>query len=420
MPSDASRQDERNPAWAPFAHRDFTLYFVSRFFSGASSQMINVAVGWLIYDMTQSAFALGLIGLCIFAPNVIFALVAGHVADRFDRRMVLMICYAGMTLSSLGLLLGVMSGGLSVTAIFLLIGLLGTAKAFSNPAGQAILPNLVPREIFPRAVATMSWAWQTATIAGPALGGLLYAFGADKVFFATTVLNAACLICLVLLKPGLRVRSKEPVTWEYLTAGVRFIWGHQILLGSISLDLFAVLLGGATALLPIYARDILETGPSGLGALRTAPAVGAFITGLVLAHIPELRQVGRKMFIAVAVFGLATIGFGFSTNFYAALIFLAILGAADMVSVFIRVTLMQIETPDEMRGRVSAVNTLFIGASNELGEFESGILAGLVGAVPAVVIGGVGSLAVTGLWAMWFPQLRDRDRLAQGPHKTDT
>ncbi len=403
--------------WVAFQHRDFRFYFASRFLSAAASQMVGVAVGWLVYELTDSALALGLIGLCIFAPNVLFALIAGHVADSFDRRIVLLACYSGMTLASLGLLLAVLTGSITVHLVFGLVGLLGTARAFSGPAGQAILPNLVPKDVFPRAVATNSSAWQTATIAGPALGGLLYSFGADKVFLATTILYLGCLICLASIKPGLRVRSKEEMTWAYLTAGIHYIRRNQILLGAISLDLFAVLLGGATALLPIFARDILDAGPTGLGMLRTMPAVGAFATAILLAHMPELRSVGHKMFYAVAVFGLATIGFGLSTNFYAALFFLAVLGAADMVSVFIRSTVMQIETPDDMRGRVSAVNTLFIGASNELGEFESGVLAKFFGAVTSVVIGGVGSLAVTGLCALWFPQLRLRDRIASEPRK---
>ena len=375
--------------------------------------MVNdVGVGWLIYQITDSALALGLVGLCMFAPNIIFALIAGHVADRFDRRRVLLLCYSLMLVASMALYIGVVRGLANETMVFALVGLLGTARAFSNPAGQALLPSLVPREMLSSAIATTSSAWQVATIAGPAIGGLLYGFGADKVFLATSLFYLGCVMSLAMVKPGLRVRAPEEMSWEYLTAGVRYIWKNQIILGSISLDLFAVLLGGATALLPIFARDILDIGPMGLGLLRTAPAIGAFTTAVLLAHVPDMRNSGVKMFVSVGVFGVATIVFGLSTNFWVSMTALAVLGAADMVSVFVRSTVMQIETPDHMRGRVSAVNGLFIGASNELGEFESGVLARFVGAVNSVLIGGVGSIIVTVLWARLFPDLRKRDRLA--------
>jgi MFS family permease len=405
--------DQKSPgALAVFQNRDFAAFFASRLLSSLSSQMIDVAVGWLVYQLTDSAFALGLVGLCIFAPNLIFALLAGHVADRFDRRFVLVVCYILMLSATFCLFVIAYEGRTQVELIFAIVAIFGTARAFSNPAGQALLPNLVSKDMFARAVATTSSAWQIATIAGPAIGGLLYGFGPEVVFLVTTIFYSACLVFLLIIRPSLRVRAKEKLTWDYLTAGMRYIWSNEVLLGSVSLDLFAVLLGGATALLPIYARDILFIGPFGLGLLRTMPAVGAFVTALVLAQLPDLQKVGYKMFIAVAIFGLATIGFGLSTNFYLSLFFLTILGAADMVNVFIRSTIVQIETPDEMRGRVSAVNSLFIGASNELGEFESGVLAGFVGAVPSVIIGGIGSLLITLLWARWFPKLRERNQLS--------
>ena len=406
-------EHKSSSAVSVFRNKDFAAFFASRLLSSLSSQMIDVAVGWLVYQLTNSAFALGLVGLCIFAPNLIFALLAGHVADRFDRRFVLIVCYMLMLSATLCLFVLAYEGRTEVELIFIIVAIFGTARAFSNPAGQALLPNLVPKEIFARAVATTSSAWQIATIAGPAIGGLLYGFGPEVVFLVTTIFYAACLVSLVMIRPNLKVRAKEKLTWDYLTAGMRYIWSNEVLLGSISLDLFAVLLGGATALLPIYARDILFIGPFGLGLLRTMPAVGAFVTALILAQLPDLQKVGHKMFIAVAVFGLATIGFGLSTNFYLSLFFLTILGAADMVNVFIRSTIVQIETPDDMRGRVSAVNSLFIGASNELGEFESGVLAGFVGAVPSVIIGGIGSLLITLLWARWFPKLRERNELSR-------
>ncbi|MGE3645079.1 MAG: MFS transporter [Beijerinckiaceae bacterium] len=406
------------PGFAPFRVRDFSLFFLSRFQSGLASQMINVAVGWLIYDLTGSALSLGLVGLAIFVPNLVFILAAGHVADRYERRKVLIACYTILTLASMGLFVGVAMNRLTPGLIYALVGLLGTARAFSSPASSALLPNIVPRDIFARAVALNSSANQVSVIIGPALGGLIYggllsaAFkGAYAVFLLASLLFIACIVCLLLMKPRQGAALHSKVTWENVTAGFRFIRTNQILLGTISLDLFAVLLGGATALMPIFAKDIFHTGPAGLGLLRSAPAVGAVFTAFALAYFNMNRKVGLRMFQAVAVFGLATIGFGLSSNMYLAMFFLACLGAADMVSIYIRSTLVQIETPDEMRGRVSAVNSVFIGASNELGEFESGVLAHLTGPVVAVVFGGVGTLGVTALWMKLFPELRRRDTL---------
>lgn len=397
--------------YAVFRHRDFSFYLAGRFVSGASVQVQNVAVGWLVYDLTRDAFALGLVGLFTFLPAISLALVTGHTADRFDRRTILLVCYAVCALTALGLLGLAWSGSGRVWPIFALVVLFGAARAFANPAGQALVPNLVPRDQLKNAIAWNSSAWQTATIVGPALGGLLYAFG-STVAFGTA---AFCFALTAGLFGAVRHRGgsapREPASWATLMAGVNFIRSRPIILGAISLDLFAVLLGGATALLPVYARDILETGPWGLGLLRSAPAVGAIAMALFLAHRPISRHTGRRMFQAVALFGLATIAFGLSTNLFLSLACLVVLGAADMVSVYIRQTLVQLETPDAMRGRVAAVNSVFIGASNELGEFESGTLAALVGTVPAVVLGGVGTLLVAGLWTRWFPDLRNRDRL---------
>ena len=288
---------------------------------------------------------------------------------------------------------------------------LGTARAFGMPAVQALLPTLVSKAEFTQAVAWTSSAWQVATVAGPAVGGLLYAFGPVVVFgFAFAAFSVAA-TAMFGLTPAPDGGPREKPSLDTLLAGVRFIRSRPTILGAISLDLFAVLLGGATALLPIYARDILVTGPWGLGLLRSAPAVGAAVTGLLLAHRPLERNTGKWMFVAVAVFGLATIGFGLSTSLPLSLVFLMVLGASDMVSVFVRLTLVQNDTPDEMRGRVSAVNAVFIGASNELGGFESGALAAAIGAVGSVVVGGVGTLIVAALWATLFPGLLRRDRL---------
>ena len=401
------------PGFAPFRVRDFLLFFISRFQSGLGMQMINVAVGWLVYDMTGSALSLGFVGLAMFVPNLAFILVAGHVADRYERRRVLIACYVLLTVATMGLYLGVILKVLTVKLIYALVVLIGTARAFTSPAAAALVPNIVPKEIFASAVALNSSASQTAVIIGPALGGLIYIAGPDIVFLTTAVMFIACILCLFAMKPRPAAALKNKVTWESVTAGFRFIRTNQILMGTISLDLFAVLLGGATALMPIFAKDIFNTGPVGLGLLRSAPAVGAVTTAFLLAYFAMNHKVGLRMFQAVACFGLTTIGFGLSSNMYMAMFFLACLGAADMVSIYIRSTLVQTETPDEMRGRVSAVNSVFIGASNELGEFESGVLAHFTSPVIAVLIGGVGTLGITGLWMKLFPDLRNRNRLVE-------
>ena len=396
---------------AAFRHADFRKFFGARFLSGLAIQAYNVGVGWFVYDVTRSAWALGLVGLSVFLPNLLFALLTGEVADRFDRRRIAALAYATMAAAAAGMLVCVHVEITTAWPVYALAALLGTARAFGMPASQALLPSLVPKEVFGNAVAWSSSAWQTSTIAGPALGGLLYALGPTAVFGFALAAFAIAALGLARIRPRPAVGTREKPSIDTVLAGIRFIRSRPAILGAISLDLFAVLLGGATALLPIYARDILMTGPWGLGLLRSAPAVGAAATALALAHWPLQRHSGRRMFAAVGLFGVATIGFGLSTSLWPALAFLVLLGASDMVSVFVRLTLVQHDTPDEMRGRVSAVNSVFIGASNELGEFESGALAALIGPVGSVVIGGIGTLIVAAAWIRLFPDLYARDRL---------
>lgn len=398
------------PATAVFASRDFGLYLAARFLSALAIQMQNVAIGWLVYDLTRDPLALGLVGLASFLPALALALITGHTADRYDRRAILVVCYVVTLGTALGLLAIAVGGSGQVLPIYGLLLVFGISRAFANPAGQALVPNLVPPEQLGNAIAWNSTAWQTATIAGPALGGLLYYFGATVAFGAA----ALCFLACCLLFGLIRSRPQPPpgeVSWETLLAGIRFIRSRPTIFGAISLDLFAVLLGGATALLPVYARDILDAGPGGLGLMRSMPAVGALLVALWLAQRPLQSRSGLRMFQGVALFGIATIGFGLSESLILSCVCLFVLGAADMISVYIRSTLVQFDTPDAMRGRVAAVNSVFIGASNELGEFESGALAAAIGTVPAVVVGGVGTLVVGGLWMRWFPELRYRDRL---------
>jgi MFS family permease len=403
------------PARGVLRHRDFGFFLAGRFLSAMAVQIQNVAVGWLVYDITGSALALGLVGLATFLPAVGLALLTGHAADRYDRRRILVSCYLLTVLTALGLLACAWVRVEAMWPVYALVLVFGATRAFANPAGQALLPNLVPREELGAAIAWGSSGWQTATIIGPAVGGVLYVVGEVAVFSTVALMFLATAALFAAIRHRASAAPSQPVSRAVLLAGIGFIRSRPVILGAISLDLFAVLLGGATALLPIFARDILAVGPSGLGLLRSAPAAGALAMALWLIWRPLRRHAGRRMFQAVAAFGIATIGFGLSKNFLLSLGFLFVLGAADMVSVVIRQTLVQMETPDAMRGRVSAVNSVFIGASNELGEFESGVLAALIGVVPCVVVGGAGTLLVAALWARWFPALRERDLLVN-PH----
>jgi MFS family permease len=393
------------------AYRDFRLFIAMRVPAILATQIQSVAVGWQVYDITHRPLDLGFVGLAQFVPVFGLALVSGHVADRFDRRLVLALCLAVQLLCS-ALLFGLAAGGVrEVWPIYAVLVLFGAARSFSAPASQSLLPNLVPLDQLGNAFAWNASIFQAATIGGPALGGMLYVWGAPVAFATAGALAAVAALAIVSVRARPARLERRAVTWETLMAGIHFIRARREILGAISLDLFAVLLGGATALLPVYARDILAVGPLGLGFLRSAPAAGATIVGLVLAHRTLGGRAGRTMFMGVAVFGIATIIFGLSRHFAVSLIALAVLGAADMVSVFVRQNLVQRATPDEMRGRVSAVNFVFVGASNELGEMESGLTAAWFGTVESVVLGGVGSLLVVALWLWRFPQLARVDRL---------
>jgi MFS family permease len=394
-----------------FDHRPFKLFLCARAATFMAFQMLAVAVGWQIYELTGSAMYLGLVGLAQFMPMFLLTLVVGHVADRYDRRSIARICQAVEGLAAGVLALGSFSGWQSKWSILIIIFIVGGGRAFEGPSLQALLPGLVPIKLFPRAAAWSTSAMQTATIVGPALGGFLYVAGPAVVYAAAGVLFLAASVFIALIRIERMPSKHEPVSIRSLFAGISFIRSRKEILGAISLDLFAVLLGGATALLPIYARDILVTGPWGLGLLRSAPAVGALTMSVFLARHPLRRRVGQSMFIAVAVFGTATIIFALSTVFILSLISLIVLGASDVISVVIRHSLVQIETPDEMRGRVSAVNSMFIGTSNQLGEFESGITASLFGVVPAVLIGGISTIIIVIMWMRFFPQLARIDSL---------
>lgn len=392
-------------------HRPFVAFWFARIFTASGFQMLTVAIGWNLYQLTGNVLDLGLVGLVEFAPRVLFMLHTGHVADRYDRRKVAAICQTMQACIALALFIGSSTDSVTREMIFILAFALGASRSFEMPTTQALLPSIVPPALFPRAVAAAQSAQQSATIVAPALGGFLYAFGSSWVYGPTVLLYVVACSLMLSLPARQTPLNKNKATMDSLLAGIRFIRSRPDVLGAISLDLFAVLLGGATALLPVFAKDILLTGPWGLGMLRSAPAVGALAMSLWLAHFNVERHVGRVMFTAVGVFGVATIAFGLSTSFWFSMAVLVVLGAADMISMVIRASFVQLETPDEMRGRVSAVNGLFIGASNQLGEFESGLTAHWFGVVPAVVMGGVGTLAVTGIWIKLFPTLANRDRM---------
>ena len=404
-----------SPPIPPFAIRDFRYYWTARFASTVAQIAMVVVIGWQVYDIArlggmgpkEAAFQLGVIGMVQFIPLFALTLITGWTADRVDRRMIARAAIALELFCAIALGLLAWAENHSLLPLFAIAALLGVARAFAAPALSALAPNLVPPETLPRAIATSSIAWQAGAIIGPALGGYLYAADPVAPYATSACLFTIALFCMFMIRPIERTvieGSRNP--WAQMVDGLRYVRGNRLVLGAISLDLFAVLLGGATALLPVFARDVLDAGPTGLGHLRAAPAVGATITALWFSFRPLKTNVGLKMLGAVAVFGAATVIFGLSRWMPLSLLCLALLGAADMFSVYVRQSLIQLHTPNAMRGRVGAVSTLFISASNELGEAESGFVAAIIGPVAAVIAGGVGAIAVTLLWTKWFPELR--------------
>lgn len=404
-----------------FLSRDFRLYQTARLLGILGAEAQSVAVAWQVYQITHSALDLGLTGLALFAPGIVFMLAAGHVADRYDRRSIILVCYSLQAVCTVALLGFALHPSRHIWPIYAVLIGVGTGRAFSGPASSAFLPSLVPKQHFVNAVTWGAIVFQVANIVGPAAGGLLITLRLGKgleqwngaaVVYAFSLINLLAFVALIVAMRTRPARiAKNAFNLETMLAGFRYVWRAKLLLGSISLDLFAVLLGGATALLPIYATDILHAGPSGFGILRGMPAVGALIASLVMTQRPVKRGAGKAMLFCVGLFGAATVIFGLSRTLWVSLLALVVVGASDMVSVVIRASILQLATPPEMRGRVSAVNWLFVGASNEFGSFESGLTAHWWGAVAAVVVGGVGSLIVTGLAAVMFPALRHADSL---------
>ncbi|MBV1836273.1 MFS transporter [Acetobacter estunensis] len=400
-----------NSTAALLRHPGLMPCLVGRNVAAFSSQVQAVAVAWQIYALTHSAAVLGFVGLAQFLPMLFLTLPAGHVADQFDRRRIVLSCQAIEASAALFMAIGSWEGWIAPWALYVLVALFGACRAFEMPAQQTFLPSIVPPALFPQAAALSSSLFQVACIAGPSLGGVLYGLGADVCYALCAIGFAISAFATASLTFKVSERPRQPATLASVLGGISFLKSRPAMLGAISLDLFAVLLGGATALLPVYAYDILHAGPVSLGLLRAGPAMGAVLMAAILTRWPLNRHAGRAMFLAVAIFGMATIVFGISHSIPLSIAALMVLGAADVVSVMVRGALVQLGTPDEMRGRVSAVNMLFIGSSNQLGEFESGMLAAAIGTVPAVVLGGVGTLVVTAVWMRFFPGLRDLDRL---------
>ncbi|MDH3241240.1 MAG: MFS transporter [Alphaproteobacteria bacterium] len=397
--------------FACFRHRDFRLLFFGKLIAFLALFMVVVAIGYQVYDMTGDPLDLAYIGLAVFAPSLGFAPITGYVSDRYDRRIVLAVCYLAMVATAVLFTLFALSGTTEVWPAFLILVLYGAGRAFYMPCANALLPNLVPVEEFPNAVAWNTSATRMSQIAGPALGGFLYLAGPEVVYATAAVVFAIGLVLVLMIRTRSQPGGKEPISLSTLAAGVGYVWDKKVVLGAISLDLFVVLLAGAVALLPVFAKDILQVGPLGAGLLRSAIAVGGMAVLLALTQISITRNVGKIMFGCVFVFGIASTVFGLSTSFALSLVAMAVLGAADSISVFIRQTLIQVATPDEMRGRVSAVNSVFVSTSNEIGDMRAGFLAAWIGAVPAVVIGGIGSVVIAAVCWKLFPELVNVQRV---------
>jgi MFS family permease len=392
-------------------YKGFRFFWLTTLLVSFAVQIMSVSVAWQIYDVTGNVFLLGLVGLSLFLPALLLILVTGLTADRFNRRGIMAVCLTVELICALGFLLFANAQAHEVWPIFGILVLLGTARAFWSPAAQSLAPNLVPPEALSNAITTNATAWQMAAILGPAAGGLLYGI-APAVAFGTSATLLACAVVSVLMIPKpAQVRDSQAKSLETIFGGFRYILSNKVVLGAISLDMFAVLMGGAVALLPVYAKDILQAGPQELGLLRAAPGIGAIAMALFLTRFPIRDHAGKLLFLFVGLFGAFTALFGFSTSVWVSIPALALVGASDMVSVTIRETIMQLWTPEEVRGRVNAVNSVFIGASNELGEFRAGTVAHFIGPVPAVVIGGFGAIAVAVIWSQIFPQLRDQRSL---------
>lgn len=407
-----SSESSTSQSRAAFRHKPFRYYMPARFLVTVASEMQSVAVGWQIYELTRRPLDLGLVGLAQFLPGICLFLVAGHTADRFPRLRILQVCWMAFALCSLLLLTFTVHGLSSPGPIYAIILLNGVVRAFNAPASQALVPLLVPQKDFPNAIAWGSSVFQTALITGPMLGGIIYGLTGRPTFVFAC--SAAAYGCGFFLLRQVRVRSNpgsRAASLKILLEGLSFIWRNKLIFGAISLDLFAVLLGGAVALLPVYAREILKIGATGLGILRCAPGVGAVLMGLIIAHWPLRRRAGITMLACVFAFGMFTVAFGLSHSVWISLIMLFLIGASDSISVIVRSTMIQLGTPDEMRGRVSAVNTVFVGASNEVGQFESGVTAQWFGTVPAVVLGGIGTMLIVLVWSAMFSQLRKMDQL---------
>ncbi|ANL36134.1 MFS transporter [Rhizobium phaseoli] len=397
--------------FAAFRHSSYTRFFFARFLLSFSQQIVSVAVGWQMYDQTGKAIYLGLIGLVQFLPSLLLILVTGSVADRHNRRVIAALCSLVSALCTLALLIMTATDTFAPWPVFAVLLIFGIERAFMSPAVQSLAPNLVPEHALSNAIAWNSSSWQLAAITGPVIGGLLYGVSATTAYTVAVIFSILGAGLLFMIPKPEQKTVGEAKSWAMILGGFSFIRAEKVVLGAISLDLFAVLLGGATALMPIFARDILTLGPWGLGLLRAAPGLGAIVMAIFLAAYPLKHRAGIYMFIGVALFGLGTIIFGVSTNTEVSIAALALMGAADMVSVYVRESLIALWTPDELRGRVNAVNMVFVGASNELGEFRAGTMASIFGAVPAVVIGGIGTLVVAAIWASSFPKLRRIDTL---------